>query len=80
MNAFRLYVGFTPSAPKVSAQPEAPVLPYLCRKALTPLLRLTALPRVAEHSSQKRLQSSCDADEELVSYWKTQELMDSSIG
>lgn len=52
MNAFRLHVGFTPSAPKVSAQLEAPVLPYLCRKALTPLLRLTALPRVAEHSSQ----------------------------
>lgn len=80
MNAFRLYVGFTPSAPKVSAQLEAPVLLYLCRKALTPLLQLTALPRAAEHSSHKGLQSSCDADEESVSYWKIQESMDSSIG
>lgn len=65
MNAFTLYVAFTPSTATVIVQLETPTLLYLCRKALTPLLQLTALPTATEHGSHKGLA------EQLGCCWRT---------
>lgn len=51
MNAFRLYVGFTHSTATINIQRETLTLLYLCRKALRPLLHLSALPTATEHCS-----------------------------
>lgn len=70
MNAFRLYVGFTPSAATGGIQLETPALLRgrklkLCKKAQTPLLLLTALPTATEHSSDEGL------TEQLWCWWRT---------
>jgi len=54
MNAFRLYVGFSPSTAAVNLQGEHSALLYLCSKAVTPLLHLPALPTATEHSSHRK--------------------------
>lgn len=64
MNAFRLYVGFTPSTATVIVL-ETSVLLHLCRKVLTSLLQLTPLPTATEHGSHEGLA------EQLWCWWRT---------